>query len=92
MEGCLEKLRSEFEKGDRGGPFELVETFFRFGQPPAYAEAAGKHGMSIPAIKSFLHRARGRFRELVRAEVAGTVSDPREIDSEMAELMRLLAS
>ena len=38
------------------------------------------------------HRARGRFRELVRAEVAGTVSDPREIDSEMAELMRLLAS
>ena len=25
-------------------------------------------------------------------EVAGTVSDPREIDSEMAELMRLLAS
>ena len=91
MERALKRLRGEFESGTRAGPFDLVLRFFRFGEAPPYAEAAREHGMTIPQLKAFLHRARTRFRDLVREEVAET-SDPEELDKEIDHLLRVLAS
>lgn len=90
MERALSRLGTEFEGGGREGPFDLVLQFFRFGEAPSYERAAAERGMSLPQLKAFLHRARVRFRELVREEVAQTVGDPGEVDAEMAELLRAL--
>lgn len=92
MERATERLRGEFSDGTRGGPFDLVLEFFRFGTAPSYAEAAAARGMTVSQLKAFLHRARSRFRELVREEVAHTVDGPEEVEAEMAELLRCLAS
>jgi len=90
MERALERLRTEYESGARSGPFALLLQFFRPGEPPSYREAAEEHGMSLPQLKTFLHRARVRYRELVREEVADTVGGPEEAEAELAELLRVL--
>jgi DNA-directed RNA polymerase specialized sigma24 family protein len=88
MERATAALRREFESGERKGPFELVLRFLGFGEAPSYGEAAKASGMSVVQLKAFLHRARTRFRELVRDEVADTVGgDP---DAEIGELLEAL--
>lgn len=83
-------LRAEFEAGVRSGPFALIEQFFG-DAAPSYEDASRATGMTVPQLKSFLHRARSRYRELVRAEVARTVESAADIDAEIAALMRALA-
>jgi len=57
---------------------------------PPYEQAAAQLGLTLPALKSELHRLRQRFKALVRQEVANTVSAPHEIDEEMNYLQRVL--
>jgi RNA polymerase sigma-70 factor (ECF subfamily) len=90
MERALEALQREFEEGERTGPFALVRRYFGFGEPPPYAEAAREHGMTVVQLKAFLHRARERFRELVRREVAQTVGSASDGESEIAQLLEAL--
>ena len=92
MERAIGRLRKEFSSGDRSGPFELVEQFLGFGEAPSYSEAASTHDMSVPKLKAFLHRARTRFRDLVREEVLETVDHPDEVDLEISRLLEALAS
>jgi len=89
MERATAALRREYEGGERKGPFDLVLRFLGFGEAPPYAEAAKAAGMSVVQLKAFLHRARLRFREIVREEIAGTAEDP---DAELGELLRALKS
>jgi RNA polymerase sigma factor (sigma-70 family) len=49
-------------------------------------------GMSEGAVNVAVHRMRRRFREALRAEVLGTVSDPRDVDEELRDLFRTLGS
>jgi DNA-directed RNA polymerase specialized sigma24 family protein len=90
MERALAKLRAEFEAGERKGPFDVALKFFRPGEPPSYAEAAGESGMTQVQFKAFLHRARERFRRLVRDEVTQTLPDAAEVDAELAHLVKAL--
>ena len=93
MARALARLRDEFDAGQRRGPFELVAAFFGAGaEPPSYADAAAAHGMSVPQLKAFLHRARVRYRELLRAEVGQTVADPAEVDDEIRALLQALGT
>ncbi len=95
MDRALSRLRAEYEGGERSGSFALVEAFFRPAEEaPAYKDAAAANGMSVPQLKSFLHRARGRFRELVRDEVAQTLdtgsTGASELDEEVSHLIAVL--
>lgn len=90
FERALERLKRDFESSQRTGPFNVILQYFQGTQTAPYSEIAAQHGMSVPQLKSFLHRARGRFRELVRDEVADTVSDTDDVDSEMQELIKAL--
>jgi RNA polymerase sigma-70 factor (ECF subfamily) len=91
MERALATLEREFRDGTRTGPFEVVRSFFQLGATPSYADAAGSCGMSVPRFKAHLHRARERFRELVRTEIAETTATPADVDAELAELVQTLA-
>ena len=92
MERALARLRREFEDGQRSGPFALVAAFFGgAAEPPSYEDAAATYGMSAPQLKAFLHRARVRYRELMRDEVAQTVGDPAAVDDEIRDLLAALS-
>jgi RNA polymerase sigma-70 factor (ECF subfamily) len=91
MQRSLQRLEREWAEEQRAGPFILVRQFFSASAPPAYRDAAQAHGLSVPQLKSLLHRARGRFRVLVREEVADTVASPAEVDAEVQALFEVLA-
>lgn len=89
---ALAALEREYTSGARNGPFEIVRELFQFGAAPPYAELAARHGMSVPQLKSFVHRARLRFRELLRERVSDTLTDPAEADQELTLLLGALST
>jgi len=44
----------------------------------------------LSSLKAALYRMRGRYRDLLRAEIAETVSDPEEVDLEIRHLFDAL--
>jgi RNA polymerase sigma factor (sigma-70 family) len=91
MERALDRLRAEYEDGTRKGRAEVVLRFFALAEAPTYAEAAAACGMTVPQWKATLHRARARFREILREEVAATVEDDGDGEREIGDLVRALA-
>jgi hypothetical protein len=47
--------------------------------------------MSTSAVAVAIHRMRRRYGELLREEIAHTVSSPREVDEELAYLRVVVA-
>lgn len=85
-------LALEQEWASRAGDFELIRKFFSpLEEPPAYRDAAEKFGVSIPQLKSLLHRARLRFRELVETQVAQTVGESANLENEVTSLLDSLS-
>ena len=54
--------------------------------PRPYAELAAELGMSAEALKVAVHRLRRRYGELVRSEIAHTVTTTGEIEDEVRNL------
>ena len=67
-----------------------MRQLFRFGEAPPYETLAAEHGMRCRSSKSFVHRARGRFRELLLARVADTVQTPAEAEAELGDSLKAL--
>ncbi len=91
FERAMGELEKEWQQ--RAGDFELVRTFFSPTKaPPSYREAADQYKVSIPQLKSLLHRARLRFRQLVEAQVAETVEDGAALAPEVTSLLESLGT
>ena len=90
LENCLRRAREEHAQSERRYDFGVLHSFLPGGAQISYEAAAARLGVSEPALKSEVHRLRRRFRELVREEVAQTVSAPHEIDTEMSYLQQVL--
>jgi len=58
---------------------------------PSYDEASLRMGLPRATVKTHVHRLRQRYREIVRREVARTVSSPQEIEEELRYLCKALA-
>ncbi|HYP89971.1 MAG TPA: sigma-70 family RNA polymerase sigma factor [Polyangiaceae bacterium] len=89
---ALDELEREYTSGARRGPFAIVRELFQFGSAPPYAELAEQHRMSVPQLKAFVHRARLRFRELLRQRVLQTLPDASAVDDELAALLGALSA
>jgi DNA-directed RNA polymerase specialized sigma24 family protein len=89
---ALAELEREYTSGARTGPFEVVKELFQLGTAPPYAELAERHAMSVSQLKAFVHRARLRFRELLRKRVADTLPDAADTDDELARLLGVMAA
>jgi len=58
---------------------------------PSYDEASARIGVPRATVKTHVHRFRQRYREIVRREIARTVSSPHEVDDELHYLYKVLA-
>ncbi|MCB1128352.1 MAG: sigma-70 family RNA polymerase sigma factor, partial [Verrucomicrobiae bacterium] len=87
LERVLKHLESECADDGRGAFFEHVRSFLTMerGEIP-YAATAAEVGMSEGALRVAVHRLRRRYRELLRQEVAQTLSDPGRVEEELAAL------
>jgi RNA polymerase sigma-70 factor (ECF subfamily) len=52
-----------------------------------YADLAARFGMSESGVKMAVHRLRVRFGELLRAEIAQTVTSATEVEEEIRTLI-----
>jgi RNA polymerase sigma-70 factor (ECF subfamily) len=89
MQRALSQLESDYRT--RPEVYARLKVFLTNPDDGSRAQIASKLGMSDGAIKVAIHRLRARFRELLRAEIARTVSAPHEIDDELRHLLRVLA-
>jgi RNA polymerase sigma factor (sigma-70 family) len=92
LEEVLNRLRREYEEQNKSELFAALRSCLvgdRTDQP--YAELAKSMGSSEGMVKSAVHRLRQRYRQLLRDEIANTVSDPEEVDEEMRYLFAILS-
>jgi RNA polymerase sigma factor (sigma-70 family) len=76
---------------DRPQIFRVLKVFLLpTGHAMSYEEAASELSVSIPAVKTLIHRLRQRYISLLRREVGRTVSSEAEIDEEIHYLCEVL--
>ncbi len=92
MDAAFARLEQEYQSGRRKGPFEVIKAVFAAESAPAYGDVAAEYDMSLPQVKSFIHRARVRFRELVLDEVSRTVAHTTDAQAELSCLVAALYS
>lgn len=91
LHAVLERLRAEWDQGDRRDFFQAVVNHVTGEAPqPAYAEVAVAFGMSEGAVKTAVHRLRRRYRHLLQEEISQTLADPSEVDEEIKQLFAAL--
>jgi DNA-directed RNA polymerase specialized sigma24 family protein len=89
---ALAALEAEYAAAGNGEQFATLAPWISpAGPSQSQSETAARLTMSEGALKVTIHRLRKRFRELVRADVAQTLDDPAELDSEMQHLITALA-
>jgi RNA polymerase sigma factor (sigma-70 family) len=90
LDRVVEKLRDEFVQHGRPEHFERLKVFLLGQSDASYAALACEMNTSEGALKVAIHRLRKRYRELFRQEIADTVADPAEVESELRYLASVL--
>lgn len=92
LESVREQMRESFAETGRAGVFEALLPFLIMEDaPPSYREVAEKLDSSETAVRLLVFRMRGKFRDLLREEVARTVNVPEDIENELEWIKSMLA-
>ena len=92
-EQALRRLQEECEERGRLRVFDALSgALIADREEISYDALARELGAETPQIKRALHRLRQRYRQLLRAEIAGTVEHPDEVDDELRYLVAALAA
>jgi RNA polymerase sigma-70 factor (ECF subfamily) len=88
---ALESLKRESVAEGRAEFFERVKPWLTGDAVRGdQAALAAGFGMNANALKVAVHRLKRRFRQLLKAEVAGTLDDPGLVEAEMQALFAAL--
>lgn len=93
IEQVLARLKLDYEQEGKGPLFAKLKIGLT-GEigPGQYANWADALEMSHGAVKVALHRLRRRFGELLRQEIAQTVTSPAEVEEEIRQLFAAISS
>jgi RNA polymerase sigma-70 factor (ECF subfamily) len=91
LDRVVEKLREEFVRHGRPEHFERLKVFLLGKSDAPYTALALEMKTSEGALKVAIHRLRKRYRDLFRQEIADTVADPAEVESELRFLAAVLS-
>jgi RNA polymerase sigma factor (sigma-70 family) len=93
VEQVLKRLNREYTAADKADLFTRLESgLTQEVTPGLYAGWAAALTMNEGAVKVALHRLRRRFGELLRSEIAHTVSSPEEVDDELRYLFTAISA
>jgi DNA-directed RNA polymerase specialized sigma24 family protein len=93
LENVASKLRKEFADAGKAGEFDKLSMFLnKDSRPSRYDALAEEMGTSAGALRMSVYRMRQRYRSLLRAEIAESVSEPVEIDEELRFLSSILST
>lgn len=92
LEQAWDRLREECHATGKLPLFEHLRAAQDEGpDAPSNTTLAASLKLTESALKSALFRLRTRYREVLRQEVAQTVSHPREVDDEIRHLLQILS-
>jgi RNA polymerase sigma-70 factor (ECF subfamily) len=92
LDQVLARLRAEYTRDGKAKAFnELKSTLTGERRSVPYAEVGVRLAMSEGAVKVAVHRLRQRYRELLREEIAHTVSGPEQVEEEIRALFSALS-
>jgi RNA polymerase sigma factor (sigma-70 family) len=89
LDYAMTQLGNHYRSLGKETVFETLKEFVGIGEtqaPSSYDEAARALNVGVGTVKTWIHRLRLRYIEIVREEVARTVSDPAETDHELHAL------
>jgi len=92
LERVVVRLRDECVASGKGEWFEAAKGFLMLGSDSVpYAAAARELGMDEGAVRVGVHRLRRRYREMLREELSGTLTDDSLVEEELRALRAALA-
>lgn len=92
LDRALNRLETEHQRSGKAAEFALLSPALTAerGHIP-YAALAARLGLSETATRMAVHRLRKRFRAVFREEIAETVAQAGEVESEIRHLLAALA-
>ncbi|MHB8520613.1 MAG: RNA polymerase sigma factor [Limisphaerales bacterium] len=92
LERVITRLQDESVAEGKSKFFEHLKPFLMVGKGAIpYAQAATNLDLTEGAVRVAVHRLRRRYRELLRDEIAQTLSQPDQIDEELRALFSAFA-
>ena len=88
--GALQELREEMTKAGKSKQFDTLKGSLGGQDELPREQIAARLDMSEGAVKVAVHRLRQRYRKLLRAAIAETVSNEADLDDEMRYLVAVL--
>jgi RNA polymerase sigma-70 factor (ECF subfamily) len=84
LEAVLARLSEEYAATGKEAQFETLKRFL-WGSDGSitYAEIAERLAMTESAVKAAVHRLRARYGQLLRHEIAQTVTSAEELEDEI---------
>lgn len=93
VELVADKLRSEYGQAGEAERFEALHTcLMGESSQDGYAALGTRLGLSEGGVKTVVRRMRLRFATLLRDELAQTLADPADVETEMRYLLEALVS
>lgn len=91
LDHVLDELDREYARKGKSDWFIQLRPFIiASAETPSHAQVAETLGQSEGALKVAIHRLRQRYRDLLRAAIAQTVSRDEDVDDELRELLAAL--
>jgi RNA polymerase sigma-70 factor (ECF subfamily) len=91
LNGVLARLEEEYRREGKQAWMQAMSAALTTDRGALdYADIAGRLEITETAARVAVHRLRKRYRQLIRSEVASTVSTPEEVDAEMHHLFQVL--
>ena len=92
LEQVLLRLREEFAAAGKTEAFKSLKEFLWGAESSvSYADLSAQLGLNEGSARVAVHRFRQRYRELLRAGIADTVADPRDVDDELRYLISVIS-
>ena len=87
LDQAMARLQQEYAATGRAKLFETLRSLLVKDESASpYAEIAARLNLTEPAVKMAVHRLRTRYREVLREEIAQTVSSAAEVEEELRHL------
>jgi RNA polymerase sigma factor (sigma-70 family) len=93
LDHAIGRLRKEYATQGKTAIIDALQPFLDLASNPnlpSYKEVAEKLHVSLGGVKTLIHRLRKRYSELLREEVARTVTDPQAVNEEIHALCEAL--
>jgi len=88
---AMDRLKAESASSDKKRLFDGLKVYLAAERDAvSYRDVAGELDMTEGAVKVAVHRLRRRYRELVREEIAQTVTTEAQVDEEIRDLFAAL--